>query len=331
MGVKEILSFVKVEHTLFSLPFVLIGALVAGGLHIALALRGIVWILIAAVGARGLAMSLNRIIDREVDAVNPRTANRHLVSGAMSINTAWKLAAVFLAMLLIGAGMLNSVALAMAWLPVLAFVIYPYLKRHTWLCHFWLGLCLGLAPAGAWLALQADHLGWAALTGLHYGFTDFYWHPSITFISLGVLFWIAAFDIHYARLDVESDREQGIHSFPAKFGVSATRNLSILLTISWLICFYLAGLHLFPGEGARVTASPDFEGWVHLRSIMWLPAAGMMAVANLLVMVVIGRGAEESEAKMATFQKWHYRTSMATGWLLLLGLSIVEKAPYYLD
>ena len=132
----------------------------------------LVWILLAAVGARGLAMALNRIIDRDIDAANPRTQGRHLASGSMSMRTAWTLAAVFLATLLISAGMLNKVALMMAWLPVLTFVVYPYMKRFTWGCHFWLGLCLGLAPAGAWVAIAADIHGWAAITGMLPGGTE---------------------------------------------------------------------------------------------------------------------------------------------------------------
>ena len=84
-----------------------------------------------------------------------------MASGSMSLQTAWMLAAIFLALLLVSAGFLNQVALMMAWLPVLAFVAYPYMKRFTWLCHFWLGLCLGLAPAGAWVAMAADVHGWA--------------------------------------------------------------------------------------------------------------------------------------------------------------------------
>ena len=182
MGMKDILSFVKVEHTLFSLPFVFIGYVLAHNqfMHELSSQKfgiDILWILIAAVGARGLAMTLNRIIDRDIDAANPRTENRHLVSGAMSMNTAWTLSAIFLGMLLFGAWQLNEVALMMAWLPVLVFVIYPYTKRYTWLCHFWLGLCLALGPAGAWFAVTADVHGWGAIT-------DFYWFPEVFFISL---------------------------------------------------------------------------------------------------------------------------------------------------
>ena len=121
MGLKEILEFVKIEHTLFSLPFVFIGAEIAGNPT----LIQLSWILVAAVGARGLAMALNRIIDREIDAQNPRTSSRHLASGSMQLRTAWSLSGLFLLMLLMGAWQLNEVALAMSWLPVLVFVAYP--------------------------------------------------------------------------------------------------------------------------------------------------------------------------------------------------------------
>ena len=135
MDIKQVLSFIKIEHTLFSLPFVLMGYLIAARQFGAGNDLDLLWILLAAVGARGLAMALNRIIDRDIDAANPRTQGRHLASGSMSMRTAWALAAVFLAMLLISAGLLNRVALMMAWLPVLTFVIYPYMKRFTCLLY----------------------------------------------------------------------------------------------------------------------------------------------------------------------------------------------------
>ena len=126
MDIKQIMSFIKIEHTLFSLPFIIIGYFIAVEQFYPadeMPLIDLVWVLVAAIGARGLAMTLNRIIDKNIDAENPRTAQRHLASGTMSMSTAWILAAVFLGMLLLGAGMLNEVALMMSWLPVLAFVI----------------------------------------------------------------------------------------------------------------------------------------------------------------------------------------------------------------
>ena len=206
MDIKQIMSFIKIEHTLFSLPFIIIGYFIAVEQFYPadeMPLVDLVWVLVAAVGARGLAMTLNRIIDKNIDAENPRTAQRHLASGTMSTSTAWILAAVFLGMLLLGAGMLNEVALMMSWLPVLAFVIYPYTKRFTWLCHLWLGLCLGMAPAGAWVAIAGDFHGWEAITGTDGFGSGLLWFPTIFFISLGVTLWITAFDINYARMDVE--------------------------------------------------------------------------------------------------------------------------------
>ena len=286
MGTKEILEFVKIEHTLFSLPFVLIGYILAHEQFIdELETQkfgiDLLWILVAAIGARGLAMALNRIIDRDVDAENPRTANRHLVSGSMTMQTPYFLSIGFLSMLLLGAWQLNEVALMMAWLPVAVFTIYPYVKRYSWLCHLWLGICLGLAPAGAWLAVAADIHGWGAIT-------DYLWSPEILFISLGVMFWITAFDINYARMDVESDRENGIYSFPARFDENTTTRTSVQLTLVWFACFAIS--------------DPMDELW-------FLAAALTMALANIVVIL--------SRTKLEDFQTTFFRVSMLTGWVLL--------------
>lgn len=305
MDVKQILSFIKIEHTLFSLPFVLIGYFIAiEQFNIPLGIE-LLWILLAAVGARGLAMALNRIIDREIDAANPRTEGRHLASGAMSLQTAWSLAAGFLVLLLLSAGMLNQVALMMAWLPVLTFVVYPYLKRYTWLCHFWLGLCLGLAPAGAWVAIAADVHGWNAITGMFASQTEFLWAPTILPISLGVLLWIAAFDINYARMDIENDKKNGIHSFPSKFDDNATTRTTVQLTLLWFACFAISD----PMDG-----------------VWFLAASGVMAVVNIWVVL--------SREKFVDFQTVLFRASMLTGWTLLAALLIgliVEDPSYMLD
>ena len=311
MDFKQVASFVKIEHTLFSLPFVLIGYILAyyqfmhdlPSTQYGLLNLDLLWILVAAIGARGLAMALNRIIDKDIDVENPRTAGRHLASGSMTMNTAWTLCAVFLVMLLFGAWQLNEVALMMSWLPVLVFVIYPYMKRYTWLCHIWLGLCLGLAPAGAWVAVAADVHGWAAITGMQYGFSDLMWYPTIFFISLGVMFWIAAFDINYARMDVESDKENGIHSFPSKFGEIATTRTSILMTLLWFACFAIS--------------NPFYGAW-------FLKAAGTMAILNIIVIL--------RHQKLADFQTTLFRISMLTGWVLLVAvLANAASHPMMLD
>jgi 4-hydroxybenzoate polyprenyltransferase len=211
----------------------------------------------------------------------------------MSLKTAWTLAAGFLAMLLISAGMLNEVALMMAWLPVLTFVVYPYLKRFTWLCHFWLGLCLGLAPAGAWVAIAADVHGWGAITGSLSSGTELLWAPTILPISIGVALWIAAFDINYARMDVESDREQGIHSFPSTFDDKATTRTTVQLSLLWFACFAVSD----PIDGAE-----------------FLLAAALMALANIIVVLRL--------KQFKDFQTVLFRVSMLTGWVLLASLAI---------
>ena len=310
MGVREILEFVKVEHTLFSLPFVLIGYVLADH-SFGSETMDIAWIVLAAVGARGLAMALNRIVDRDIDASNPRTASRHLPSGTMSIGTAWILAVVFLSTLLFSAWRLNKVALMMSWLPVLAFAIYPYTKRFSWICHFWIGLCLALAPAGAWLAIAADTHGWESITGLIGTESQFLWFPEVFFISLGVALWIAAFDINYALMDVEIDRKQGIYSFPSTFGEDATRKLSVFLTLCWMLCFLLTGMHEF-------TDSRNF------RSKLWAPSVVLMSAVNIFVVNNISRRSSESDKAMEDFQKLLFRSSMLTGWVLLFSIAFVE-------
>jgi 4-hydroxybenzoate polyprenyltransferase len=196
-------------------------------------------------------------------------------------------------MLLISAGLLNEVALMMAWLPVLTFVVYPYLKRFTWLCHFWLGLCLGLAPAGAWVAIAADVHGWGAITGSLSSGTELLWAPTILPISIGVALWIAAFDINYARMDVESDREQGIHSFPSTFDDKATTRTTVQLSLLWFACFAVSD----PIDGAE-----------------FLLAAALMALANIIVVLRM--------KQFKDFQTVLFRVSMLTGWVLLASLAI---------
>jgi 4-hydroxybenzoate polyprenyltransferase len=280
MDFKQILSFIKIEHTLFSLPFVFIGALMAQEQGFTVTVFDLVWILIAAIGARGLAMGLNRIIDRDIDAENPRTAGRHLATGTMSLNTAYLLCTLFLAMLLLGAWQLNTVALMMAWLPVLTFVIYPYMKRFTWGCHFWLGLCLALAPAGAWVGITGSELGWAAITEVSW------WYPELLLVSAGVMLWIASFDLGYALMDMKSDRENGIHSFPAAFGEKRTMQTMTLLTPIWGGLFFSLGF-----------------------------ASILVAVMVLATIFLASRGHE-------SFQAWWFRCHVATGWILLLGMQL---------
>ncbi len=267
MDLKQIASFVKIEHTLFSLPFVFIGALMAGDPSNS----QFFWILIAAIGARGLAMGLNRIIDKDIDAQNPRTASRHLAQGSMSLQTAWTLCAIFLLMLVGGAWMLNPLCLYLSPIPVVAFVIYPYLKRYTWLCHWWLGGCLALAPAGAWVAITGE-------------ISSYSWYPELLYVSIGVMVWIAAFDLGYAQMDIESDRKTGIKSFPAVFQPPTTMTVMLLSIPIWVIAFAVVSFY------------------------------GALIALALVIGVLSASGNQ--------FQKWWFRAHISTGWILLAAMQL---------
>jgi 4-hydroxybenzoate polyprenyltransferase len=195
---RRLASLVRIEHTVFALPFAFVGAFLAVDAWPGLA--NMVWITIAMVGARTLAMSLNRLVDAELDARNPRTATRELPSGALSRNQVLALCVASLAIFLVAVFQLDPVVRWLWPIPVGLFVVYPYLKRITWLCHLWLGACLGLAPVGAWLAVTgtAPWEAWA--------------------LAGAVLLWVAGFDLFYSLFDLEHDRAEGLHSWAVRFG-----------------------------------------------------------------------------------------------------------------
>lgn len=196
--IPALLSFVRFSHTIFALPFALAAAVLAEMAIPPAATLG--WILLAMVGARSLAMALNRLIDADIDAANPRTADRELPSGRLGVGQVVAFCAVSLAVLLVAVSQLPPETWVLWPVPVAAFVLYPLAKRVTWLCHLALGLTIGLAPMGAWLAVTG---------GLE---------AAPVLLGLGVALWIAGFDIIYALLDVEFDRAHGVHSVPARFG-----------------------------------------------------------------------------------------------------------------
>ena len=192
-------SLVKFEHTIFALPFAYVGAFLALG---AVPSAGdLLWITLAMAGARSLAMALNRLIDAQIDARNPRTAAREIPSGKLGVPAVLAFCAAALAVFLLAVWQLDPVVRWLWPVPVAAFVVYPYLKRFTWLAHLWLGAVDGLAPVGAWVALTGE-LPWQAWA-----------------LGGAVALWIAGFDLFYALFDVEVDREQGLHSWATRFGV----------------------------------------------------------------------------------------------------------------
>jgi 4-hydroxybenzoate polyprenyltransferase len=217
-------SLVKVEHTVFALPFAYIGAFLAvGGVPSA---HDLFWITVAMVGARSLAMALNRLIDAGIDARNPRTAGRELPRGLLR---PWQVLLFSLASLAVFLAAVYQLAPIVRWLwpiPVAAFVVYPYLKRWSWVSHFWLGAVDGLAPLGAWAAIT-NELPWEAWA-----------------LGGAVAFWVAGFDLFYALFDLDVDRAQGLHSLAARFGVGATFVGARLCHTATVACLVAAGLGL---------------------------------------------------------------------------------------
>ncbi len=190
---------VKIEHTVFALPFAYIGALLAvNGIPSA---HNLVWITVAMVGARSAAMGLNRLIDAELDARNPRTARRELPAGLLTRTQVVVFCVASAALYVVAAFQLAHVVRFLWPIPLALFVIYPYLKRFTWLCHVWLGIADGLAPVGGWVAVTG-RLPWEAWV-----------------LGGAVAFWVGGFDLFYALFDVEIDARERLHSIATRFGV----------------------------------------------------------------------------------------------------------------
>ncbi|NIO17514.1 MAG: 4-hydroxybenzoate octaprenyltransferase [Deltaproteobacteria bacterium] len=196
--IRTYLELVKFSHTVFALPFALTGMFLAA--------RGfpdagtLFFILLAMVGGRSAAMGLNRVVDAEIDRANPRTRDRHIPKGLVKKREAWTLIAVSFLLLLFSAYMLNPLCFRLSPLLIAVLLLYSYTKRFTWASHIVLGLALGAAPLGAWIAVK--------------GAVD----PRILLLSFAVMFWVAGFDIIYALLDIDFDRTYGLHSIPRLLG-----------------------------------------------------------------------------------------------------------------
>jgi 4-hydroxybenzoate polyprenyltransferase len=238
---RRFASLVKIEHTVFALPFAYIGALLCRN-EIPSA-HDLIWITLAMVGARSLAMSINRLVDAEIDARNPRTATRELPSGTLSRVQVIVFCALSLALYLLACFQLEPIVRWLAPIPIIGFVIYPYLKRFTWLSHFWLGVVDGLAPVGAWVAITG-RLPWESWA-----------------LGIAVATWIAGFDLFYSLFDRDVDLAQGLHSVPARFGVEGAFRGARLLHVATVLLLAAVGLGL------------------HLTWPYWL---GVVAVALLL-------------------------------------------------
>jgi 4-hydroxybenzoate polyprenyltransferase len=200
-NIRTTLEMIKIEHTLFALPFAFLGAVLAArGIPTA---WQIVWITVAMVGARSTAMAFNRIADKDYDARNPRTKMRAIPAGALSVTFVVGFTLLAAAIFFVAAAMLNRLTLVLSPLALASVVLYSYTKRWTLLSHLILGWCLAIAPTGAWIAVR--------------GTID---SPIPLLLSLVVMLWTAGFDVLYACQDYDFDRREGLYSIPASFGIA---------------------------------------------------------------------------------------------------------------
>jgi 4-hydroxybenzoate polyprenyltransferase len=242
-NLKLTLEMIKIEHTLFALPFALLGAVLAArGLPSA---GQMLWIVVAMVGARSAAMAFNRLVDRRFDAANPRTRMRAIPAGLLSVQFVALFTAGSAAMFFLAALMLNRLTLLLSPVALGSVLFYSYTKRFTPLAHLVLGWCLAIAPAGAWIAVR--------------GALD---SPVPLLLSLAVMLWTAGFDILYACPDRDFDRAAGLHSIPQRFGIARalwiSRGLHAAMFLTLVVVYSLTGLH-------------------------WLGLLGMIATALLLI------------------------------------------------
>lgn len=246
---KVVLEMIKFEHTVFALPFAFMGMMLAAeGWP---SWRTVGWIVVAMVGARSAAMGFNRLADRRIDVVNPRTIDRALPAGEVTPSFVSLFVLVSLALMVIAAWRLNPLALRLSPIAILVILGYSYTKRFTALSHFVLGLGLSAAPLGAWIAVRGDI------------------RPTPVTLAFAVLLWVAGFDVLYALQDMEHDRHAGLHSIPAAVGVkwtlivSSFLHLGMLALLAALPTLYSPGLGTFYWVGvAGCLAMLAYQHWI---------------------------------------------------------------------
>ena len=253
---------IKFSHSIFALPFALSGAALAS-ITAPVSMEAIVWIIVAMVGARSAAMGFNRLVDRDVDAANPRTSARELPKGVIRPKQVGVFVVVSCLAFIYAAYRLNPLCLALAPIALLVVLSYSYLKRWTWASHFVLGLGLGIAPVGAWIAVT--------------GRLD----PEPLLLALAVLTWTAGFDIIYSCQDFEFDSAAGLFSIPQRLGISRALFLSRLLHVATVICL-------------------AFMEWVFDLEVLYLIGVGLVALILVYEHTLV-RADDLSKINMAFF------------------------------
>ena len=270
--VRRFASLVKFEHSIFALPFAYSAAFLAE-----MRVPGfwrMFWITVAMVAARSLAMALNRLIDQEIDARNPRTAGRELPTGRLRRWQVWVFTGVALGVL-IGATFGLPLITRYLWpVAVVPMVIYPFTKRWTWLCHLVLGVAIGLGPVGAWVAVTGT-IPWEALV-----------------LGAGVALWIAGFDVIYAFMDITVDREQGLHSIPADVGENAglwsTRIFHLLAVALLALTGVVQGTSFVYYLGVGVCALLlAYENWLMRRADLEKVGVAFMTMNGIISVVFL--------------------------------------------
>ena len=245
-AVVRYVNLVKLPHTVFALPFALVGATLASYVAPVTPAK-LMWVVIAFTAARFGAMGFNRIVDREVDALNPRTKSREIPSGTLSVTGASSAVAIACAVFIVAAWRINPLCLALSPLALGWVLFYSYTKRFTRFCHLVLGIGLSIAPVG----------GYLAVTGR---WSDPWW--MLVLLAVAVATWVGGFDILYALQDIDFDCAHGLHSLPASLGEGAALNVARLLHVCTVLA--LAGVGIAVGAG-------------------WIYAAGVIVAATLLL------------------------------------------------
>ncbi len=272
---QKLHSFTKVEHTIFSLPLLFAGAwLGAGGMPL---LRSLLLIALVGLGARTFGMAVNRILDKNIDAKNPRTKNRELPSGKLSMGQGYGVAMVGIVLYFVGCALLGSTVLKLSWAPLIPLSLYSLLKRFTPLCHYGIGICLATAPLGAFVAVTNS------LAFSH----------EVLLLSLFTFCWMSGFDIIYALLDIDFDREHGIRSIPAKLGAEGAQ---LVAAITHLVSFAALVL-LWMSVGGTLSfvamlVSAGAFGAAYLQAIpvhvRFFPISAIAGISGALVVLLGG-------------------------------------------
>jgi 4-hydroxybenzoate polyprenyltransferase len=247
-SIKRYGELVMFPHTLFSLPFGVISMMIAAGGFPPLKLT--FWIIVALISARTGANALNRLVDKDIDARNPRTKGRHIPQGSVSVREALLLSAGCFVVLVIAAYMIRPVCVFLLPVPLSLMLLYSFTKRFTWACHLMLGAACACAPVGAWIAVTGE-LSWAVIT-----------------LGAAVMLWVAGFDIIYGVLDIEHDREEGLHSIPSAFGA---RNAFVISA-----AFHTAAVMLLIYTGILVSM-----GWIYFLGIAL--TAGLLLYEHIII------------------------------------------------